>query len=40
MHVWQASLLELNGEDMGHRNTQGTCLDVFHDGSHLGCEDL
>jgi hypothetical protein len=29
MHVWQTSLLELNSEDMGHRNTQSTFLMLF-----------
>jgi hypothetical protein len=40
MYVWQTSLLELNGEDMGYRNSQGTFFDVIHDGSHLCIEDM
>jgi hypothetical protein len=39
MHVWQASLLKFNGEDVGYRNSQGTFFDVIHDSSHLCFED-
>jgi hypothetical protein len=40
MHVWQTSLLELNGEHVGYRNSQGTFFDVIHDGSHLCFKDM